>query len=229
MALLLCIESAAEICSVALARGGEILFCEESSHERDHAKLLAPFISKIFNQANIRPQELDAVVVSQGPGSYTSLRIGVSTAKGLCYGTGKPLIAIGSLQALAARALQLHKVQPDDLLCPMLDARRMEVYTALYSAACEPQTEVRAEVITEDSFSDILKKQRILFFGSGAEKCKEALQNDNAVFLDVQASARGMVGLAEQKFAQKQFEDVAYFEPFYLKDFVAIKSTKKLF
>jgi tRNA threonylcarbamoyladenosine biosynthesis protein TsaB len=229
MALLLCIESAAEVCSVALAHDGTVLACEESSRERDHAKLLAPFISKIFSQANIRPQELDAVAVSRGPGSYTSLRIGVSTAKGLCYGAGKPLIAVGSLQALAARALQLHAVQPDDLLCPLLDARRMEVYTALYDAACVPQTEVRAEVITEGSFSDVLKKRRVLFFGSGAEKCREVLKNDNALFIDVQASARGMAELAEQKFRQKQLEDVAYFEPFYLKDFVAIKSTKKLF
>ncbi len=229
MALLLCIESSAEVCSVALARDGKVLDCEESSHERDHAKLLAPFIDKIFTQTNTRPQELDAVVVSQGPGSYTSLRIGVSTAKGLCYGTGKPLIAVGSLQSLAALALHQHDVQPSDLLCPLLDARRMEVYTAFYNTKSELQTEVTAEIITEDSFSDVLKKQRVLFFGSGAEKCREILSGDNAVFLEVHASARGMVELAERKFTQKQFEDVAYFEPFYLKDFVAIKSTRKLF
>ena len=229
MALLLCIESAAEVCSVALARNGEVLACEESSHERDHAKLLAVFISKVFQQANSCPQDLNAVAVSQGPGSYTSLRIGVSTAKGLCYGTGKPLIAVGSLQSLAALAVQQGNVQPNDMLCPMLDARRMEVYTALYNAQCEPQSEVTAQVATEDSFAEILKKQRVLFFGSGAEKCRGVLQSSNAVFLSVQASARGMVKMAEQKFAQQQLEDVAYFEPFYLKDFVAIKSTKKLF
>ncbi|MDR2937556.1 MAG: tRNA (adenosine(37)-N6)-threonylcarbamoyltransferase complex dimerization subunit type 1 TsaB [Prevotellaceae bacterium] len=229
MALLLCIESAGEVCSVALAQNGDLLACEESAHERDHAKLLAPLISKIFQQKKIGAHDLDAVAVSQGPGSYTSLRIGASTAKGLCYGTGKPLIAVSSLQSLAARAMQLHKVQPDDVLCPMLDARRMEVYTALYNAACAPQTEVTAEIITENSYSEILKKQRVLFFGSGAEKCKEILHSSNAVFLDVPVSAQGMIALAEQKFAQQKFEDVAYFEPFYLKDFVAIKSTKKLF
>jgi len=229
VALLLCIESAAEVCSVALARNGKVLACEESSRERDHAKLLAPLISSIFHQAAVCPQDLDAIAVSQGPGSYTSLRIGVSTAKGLCYGAGKPLIAVGSLQALAALAVQQGNVQPGDMLCPMLDARRMEVYTALYNVQGEPQSEVTAQVATEDSFAEILKTQRMLFFGSGAEKCRGVLQSSNAVFLNVQASARGMVQLAEQKFAQQQFEDVAYFEPFYLKDFVAVKSTKRLF
>lgn len=229
MALLLCIESAAEVCSVALARDGVVLACEESGRERDHAKLLAPFISKIFSQPTVLPHELDAVVVSRGPGSYTSLRIGVSTAKGLCYGLGKPLIAVSSLQSLAALAVQEAEVHPDDLLCPMLDARRMEVYTALYDAGCNPKSEVVAEVVTPDSFSEILQGGRVLFMGSGAEKCKDVLQSSNAVFLNVQASARGMVALAEQKFAQGEFEDLAYFEPFYLKDFVAIKSSKKLF
>jgi tRNA threonylcarbamoyladenosine biosynthesis protein TsaB len=229
MALLLCIESAAEVCSVALARNGEALVCEESNRERDHARLLAPLIDKVLSTVGIGAQELDAVAVSQGPGSYTSLRIGVSTAKGLCYGASKPLIAVGSLQSLAALALQQHEVRPADLLCPMLDARRMEVYTALYTTQGVPQTEVTAKIVTEDSFSDILKNQRVLFFGSGAEKCREVLQSGNAEFLSVQASARGMVQLAEQKFAQRQFEDVAYFEPFYLKDFVAVKAVKKVF
>jgi tRNA threonylcarbamoyladenosine biosynthesis protein TsaB len=230
MALLLCIESSAEVCSVVLARDGEVVSLRESGLNRSHAKLLAPYIFEVLSEANISPQQLDAVAVSQGPGSYTSLRIGTSVAKGLCYGAGKPLVAVGSLQSLAMLAIAGgNSVQPSDLLCPLLDARRMEVYTALFNARGLPQTDVTAQVVDERTLADKLDAQRILLFGSGAEKCRSIIRHPNAVFLHVPTSARGMIALAEQRYAQNQLEDVAYFEPFYLKDFVAGVSTKKLF
>ncbi|MDR1021931.1 MAG: tRNA (adenosine(37)-N6)-threonylcarbamoyltransferase complex dimerization subunit type 1 TsaB [Prevotellaceae bacterium] len=228
MALLLCIESSAEVCSVALARNGEVLVLKESAHERDHAKLLAPFVAAVLGEAGIAPQQLDAVAVSKGPGSYTSLRIGASVAKGLCYGAGRPLVAVGSLHALAALAATKPELRPSDLLRPLLDARRMEVYTALFDARGAQLAEVTAQVVDESSFAGELQERRVVFFGSGADKCRQVVHSANAVFVAVQASASGMVKLAEQLFAEKQFEDIAYFEPFYLKDFVAIKSTKKL-
>ncbi|MDR3367148.1 MAG: tRNA (adenosine(37)-N6)-threonylcarbamoyltransferase complex dimerization subunit type 1 TsaB [Prevotellaceae bacterium] len=228
MALLLCIESSAEVCSVALTHNGEVVELQESALERDHAKLLAPFIGNVLGKAGVAPHQLDAVAVSKGPGSYTSLRIGASTAKGLCYGAGKPLIAVGSLHALTALAMAKATLLPTDLLCPMLDARRMEVYTAMFDANGVQQTEVAARTVDENSFAEELKERRIVFFGSGAGKYRQVAQNANAVFVEVQASASGMARLAERLFAEKRFEDVAYFEPFYLKNFVAIKSTKKL-
>ncbi|MDR3297591.1 MAG: tRNA (adenosine(37)-N6)-threonylcarbamoyltransferase complex dimerization subunit type 1 TsaB [Prevotellaceae bacterium] len=228
MALLLCIESSAEVCSVALARDGEVVSLRENGLERQHAKLLAPYIFEVMSEANIRPSQLDAVAVSQGPGSYTSLRIGTSVAKGLCYGAGKPLVAVSSLQSLAMLAVAGGSVLPSDLLCPLLDARRMEVYTALYDARGLPQTDVTAQVVDERTLADRLDAQRILFFGSGAEKCRDVIRHPNAMFLHVPTSARGMVGLAQQRYAQKLLEDVAYFEPFYLKDFVAGVSVKKM-
>ena len=228
MALLLCIESSAEVCSVALAHNGEVLALKESAPDRDHARLLAPFIRSALDEAGVAPQQLDAVAVSEGPGSYTSLRIGASTAKGLCYGTGKPLIAVGSLHALTALALEKAPLLPGDLLCPMLDARRMEVYAALFDANGAQQTEVTARVLSEGCFAEELSARRIVFFGSGAGKCRQVVQHHNAIFIEVQTSARGMARLAERRFGEKCFADVAYFEPFYLKDFVAIKSTKKL-
>ncbi|MDR1343211.1 MAG: tRNA (adenosine(37)-N6)-threonylcarbamoyltransferase complex dimerization subunit type 1 TsaB [Prevotellaceae bacterium] len=228
MALLLCIESSAEVCSVALARNGEALVLKESAAERDHAKLLAPFVAAALGEAGVAPQQLDAVAVSKGPGSYTSLRIGTSVAKGLCYGTGRPLVAVGSLHALAALAAAKPELRPDDLLRPLLDARRMEVYTALFDAHGAQLAEVTAQVVDENGFAGELKERRVVFFGSGADKCRPVVRSANAVFVEVQASASGMVKLAEQLFAEKQFEDIAYFEPFYLKNFVAIKSTKKL-
>lgn len=228
MALLLCIESSAEVCSVALASSGEVLALKESAPERDHARLLAPFIRSVLSEAGVAPQQLDAVAVSKGPGSYTSLRIGASTAKGLCYGAGKPLIAVGSLHALAALATAKAALLPTDALCPMLDARRMEVYAAMFNANGVQQTEVAAMTVSESSFAGELGRQRIVFFGSGAGKCRPLLQHANAIFIEVQASASGMARLAGQRFEEQRFEDVAYFEPFYLKDFVAIKSAKKL-
>jgi tRNA threonylcarbamoyladenosine biosynthesis protein TsaB len=230
MPLILCIESSAEVCSVALARDGRVLHVKNSDRERDHSMLLAPYIQQVLAEEKITPQDLDAVAVSKGPGSYTSLRIGVSTAKGLCYATGKPLIAVDSLQSLALRAIDATPNAADCIFCPMIDARRMEVYTALFDASGKPLSEVSAQVVDETFCSAQLQKSKVLFFGSGAEKCKQILSNSsNAAFADVKPSAVGMVRLVEEAYGMKKFEDAAYFEPFYLKDFVALTSKKKLF
>ncbi|MDR3328645.1 MAG: tRNA (adenosine(37)-N6)-threonylcarbamoyltransferase complex dimerization subunit type 1 TsaB [Prevotellaceae bacterium] len=229
MAVLLCIESSTDVCSVAIARGGEVVALCESGGTRDHAALLAPFVARALAEAGLAPQQLDAVAVSQGPGSYTGLRIGVSTAKGLCFGLGKPLVAVGSLHALAALAVQPASLHAAELLCPMTDARRMEVYTALFDAHGAPLAEATAQVVGEGSFDDALRHRRVAFFGSGAAKCRGVIASPNAVFLDVPVSASGMAALAEQRCREQRFEDVAYFTPFYLKDFVAIASTKRMF
>jgi tRNA threonylcarbamoyladenosine biosynthesis protein TsaB len=223
-------ESAAEVCSVVLARDGKVLHVRSSNGEREHATLLAPYVQSVLTESKISPQNLDAIAVSKGPGSYTSLRIGVSTAKGLCYATEKPLIAIGSLQSLAMQAIEITPNVADFIFCPMMDARRMEVYTALFDASGKPISEVSAQAVDENFCSEQLQKNKVVFFGSGAEKCKQFLEdNGNAAFIDVKPSATGMIKLAEDAYSQKNFEDVAYFEPFYLKDFVALTSKKKLF
>jgi tRNA threonylcarbamoyladenosine biosynthesis protein TsaB len=168
-----------------------------------------------------------------GPGSYTGLRIGVSFAKGLCYGLQIPLVAIGSLDALAQVAIEDNeagildvKAWDEALLCPMVDARRMEVYTRLYSATGEPLSDVRAEIVGENSFAEVREKRQLVIFGNGAAKCREVLSD--ATFINVAPSARGLARLAEQRLQEGKTEDIAYFEPFYLKDFVVIPSKKKL-
>ena len=227
MPLILNIETGSEVCSVALAKGKQLLALAESDKGMEHGRLLSPFIEKVLNEQKITPNELDAVAVSEGPGSYTGLRIGVATAKGICYGTNKPLIAINSLQSLAMIAIEQN--QSVDLLCPMIDARRMEVYTALFDLGGKFASEVSAQIIDEHSYADLLKEKRIAFFGNGAEKCKPLIQSPNAVFLDIKHSAKGMIALAVEKLAKKDFVDTAYFEPFYLKDFVVTTSKKKFF
>ncbi|MGL4363857.1 MAG: tRNA (adenosine(37)-N6)-threonylcarbamoyltransferase complex dimerization subunit type 1 TsaB [Bacteroidales bacterium] len=229
MALLLCIESSAEVCSVALAKDGKLLALRESTEERDHAKQLAPFIDEVLKEAQITPHAIDAIAVSRGPGSYTSLRIGVSTAKGLCFGINKPLIAINTLQSIALLAKQNALVSAEAWLCPMTDARRMEVYTALFDTQLNPLTEISAMELNPQSFSIELSNHPIVFMGSGSDKFKAIQSSSNALFIDVSPSARGMIALAEKHYLNQQFEDIAYFEPLYLKDFVAIKSSKKMF
>jgi tRNA threonylcarbamoyladenosine biosynthesis protein TsaB len=230
MALILNLETATTTCSVALAKDGTLLASKELGGEYTHAENLTLFIGNVMATAGLHLQDLDAVSVSKGPGSYTGLRIGVSTAKGLCYSLDKPLIAINTLKHMAAAAssdprfIPVGNVDQKVLLCPMLDARRMEVYCAVYDG----QTEIRptaAEIIDEQSFSDLLRDHIIFFFGDGAAKCKTLFTgNKNAYFADdFFPSAKDMISLSEQAFQKKQFEDVAYFEPFYLKDFVAGK------
>lgn len=183
----------------------------------NHAALLSSFIEEALKTTGKKP---DAVAVSSGPGSYTGLRIGVSTAKGLCYGWGIPLIAVSTLETMASQALKAIADNSKALFCPMIDARRMEVYSAFYNAKGEPVEGVSANIITETSFSETLEKQPVYFFGNGAAKCKTVLTHSNALFLEnIVPLATDMIQLAERAFKNKQFVDVAYFEPFYLKEF----------
>lgn len=228
MAKILNIETSTEVCSVTLAENGNTLFQKESTEGLNHSKLLTVFIQDLFKENNLELKAIDAVAVSKGPGSYTGLRIGVSVAKGLCYGLNIPLIGIGSIDSMgvwtAKNSSEYYTQSGDEdlLYCPMIDARRMEVYTALYNANGESVLPVSAEIIDENSFSEYLKTNKVLFFGNGAEKCKEQITHKNALFLGPdKTSARFMQILSEIKYNNKEFEDVAYFEPFYLKDFVA--------
>jgi tRNA threonylcarbamoyladenosine biosynthesis protein TsaB len=234
MNLFLNIETATEICSVALCNENEVIDYRENLDGKSHAALLTIFIDDILKKNHTEVKDLSAVAVSMGPGSYTGLRIGVSAAKGLCYGHSLPLIAIPTLQILSNQLIQCSgslgiAISPDDLLCPMIDARRLEVYTALFDARGKFTTEVSAEIINETSFKKELANHKIYFFGNGAHKCKGILTHPNAWFLDgVFPSAKYMTELAKEAFVAKQFEDVAYFEPFYLKDFVATVAKNKV-
>ena len=234
MALILCIETGTDICSVGIVNNGELISLRESDSGRDHAKKVAVFVDELLAENNIDPQQIDAVAVGEGPGSYTGLRIGVSFAKGLCYGLGKPLIAVSSLAALAAVAIEDYKAGIIDIenwdsarLCPMIDARRMEVYTQVFDSKANPLSNVTAEVVDENTLAEHrAATDHFVVFGSGAAKCAEIL---GAELIDVTPSVRGMATIAEQKFADGNFADVAYFEPYYLKDFVVTTSKKKLF
>ena len=235
MALILSIETGTDICSVALSNDGELMALRESSEGRDHAKKVAVFVDELLKETGVQPADLDAIAVGKGPGSYTGLRIGVSFAKGMCYALNIPLIAVGSLDALVQVAREdydagIIDVEESDWnrasLCPMVDARRMEVYTQIFDTNGAPQSDVSAEIISEETFADIRSSGKLVIFGNGAQKCCEVLSD--ALYISVTPSARGIVALAEQAFQNNQFEDIAYFEPFYLKDFIVIPSKKKL-
>lgn len=222
MNYILNIETATKNCSVALAKDGQTILCKEIAEEGySHAEQLHVFIETTLQEAGIRFQDLKAVAVSQGPGSYTGLRIGVSAAKGLCFTLDIPLIAVDTLQVIASQA----KVT-EGLIVPMLDARRMEVYSAIFNAKLEKQREVLAEVITDNSFETIL--ETVYFVGDCADKCKAVLIKPNFIFLEEIKfpSAKEMSALSFSKFQNSQFEDVAYFEPYYLKDFMITTSKK---
>jgi tRNA threonylcarbamoyladenosine biosynthesis protein TsaB len=233
MSLILCIETGTDICSVGVARDGELISLRESDEGRDHAKKVGVFVDELLRETGISPDELDAVAVGMGPGSYTGLRIGVSFAKGLCYGLGIPLVAVGSLDAMAAVAIEDNDAGILDVdnwenavLCPMVDARRMEVYTRLFDAKGNALSDVTAEVVTEQTFADVRRERQLVMFGNGAAKCREVLHD--ATYINITPSARGLARLAEQRLSAGQTEDIAYFEPFYLKDFIVIPSKKKL-
>lgn len=222
MSYILNIETATKNCSVALAKDGQTILCKEIAEEGySHAERLHVFIEEIIQEAGICFQDINAIAVSQGPGSYTGLRIGVSAAKGLCYALNIPLIAVDTLQVLALQA----KVA-EGLIVPMLDARRMEVYSAIFNAKLEKQRDVQAEIITENSFEN--SSETIYFVGDCAEKCKAVLTQPNFVFLEEvkYPSAKEMSALSFSKFQNSDFEDVAYFEPYYLKDFMITTSKK---
>ena len=230
MSCILNIETSTETCSVAVAQDGGIIFEKINNEPNSHTKYLAKFVAEALSFAESHAIPLDAVAVSSGPGSYTGLRIGVSTAKGICYGKNVPLIAIPTLKLLCVKPLLSDDIEDENaLLCPMIDARRMEAYTAIYDRALREVREVKAEVIDANTYNEWLDKGLVYFFGNGAEKCKEIINHPNARFIDnVVPTAKSMLPLAELAIAKGQYEDVAYFEPFYLKDFVAIKSKSPL-
>jgi tRNA threonylcarbamoyladenosine biosynthesis protein TsaB len=228
MSLILQIETATTSCSVALARDGSVLGFKEVNERSIHAEVITLFIEELIKHAKLQYTDIDAVAVSCGPGSYTGLRIGISTAKGLCFALDKPLISIDTLGAMTNGVINRQGYNPGDvLLCPMIDARRMEVYTAIYKTTGENIKATAAEIIDENSFSDLLKSNKILFFGDGAEKCHAVLSsNPNAVFFTGFAnSAADLTQKAFDKFKRQDFEDVAHFEPYYLKDFIAGKKS----
>lgn len=227
----LLIETATEICSVALSKGDQIIAVKESDNGFSHAQNLIPFVEEILKESNVDRHSLNAVVLSSGPGSYTGLRIGASSAKGLCYALDIPLISIPTLQSImlgAKTELPKDNIEEEILFCPMIDARRMEVYTALYAKNGELIEDTSAKIIDENTFKDILEKQVVVFCGNGMPKCKSILETyPNARFSDTPLSSANMAKQALLKYEAKQFEDVAYFEPFYLKEYIAVKSTVK--
>jgi len=233
MAKILCIETSTNICSTALTENGQVIFSETEYSANSHAELLTVLIEKMMKNANMELSETDAVAVCCGPGSYTGLRIGISTAKGICYALDKPLIAVLSLHILAKQALLMHNnliINENMLLAPMIDARRMEVYTALFDNQLNQINEIQAQIITSDTFSPFLEKQKIAFLGNGAAKCKKTITHKNAFFYDdIFPLASAMALPAQKLFEKKCFEDTAYFEPFYLKDFIATIPKNKVF
>lgn len=227
--LLLLIETSTEVCSVALSRGEKILSHRVVNEPKSHARIIALLVEEVIKEGGISIDDCDAVVVSEGPGSYTGLRVGVSFAKGICYGAGKPLIAVSSLELLARLAISDGEGMSEDaVIVPMIDARRMEVYAAKYDVFCNPLSNTEAVILDEKSFSDELSKGVVIFTGYGAEKFKDIINHPNAQFRLIGADARGMVISALKKYNSREFADVAYFEPFYLKDFVAGVTKKRL-
>lgn len=227
MAVILSIETSTSVCSVSLSQNGVCLAEKIDFEGPSHASKLNLFIQELLDFAATNGIKPDAIAVSCGPGSYTGLRIGVSTAKGLCYGYDIPLIAINTLKIMAETVKK--RVSQDALLCPMIDARRMEVYAAFYNTNLNCIRETSADIIDENSYAELLNEHPIYFFGNGAEKCKSALTHPNANFLtDIHPIAKNMITLAEIAFEAKHFEDVAYFEPFYLKEFVATTPKNKV-
>jgi len=229
LSLILNIETATGVCSVALARNGQLIGLKESDTKNSHSSVLTLFVDEVIKAAGIALADLDAIAVSEGPGSYTGLRIGVAAAKGLCYALEKPMIGGSTLQAMALGMSHLREREIGILFCPMIDARRMEVYCAIFDDQGKEVRETRAEIIDENSFMEYLGKNKVVFAGDGALKCRSLLENHpNAIFSgDFQASAKFMIPLSEEKYTRKKFEDLAYFEPYYLKDFVAGKPRVK--
>lgn len=227
MALILQIETSTISCSVAVSLNGQTLAVKEIAERNAHASHLTLFINEVLASSKKTFADLNAIAVSMGPGSYTGLRIGVSTAKGLCFALDIPLIAINTLQAMVGGIAKWYN-DSSVLFCPMIDARRMEVYTAVYNYKLKEVLPISAKIIDQNSFEDILKNHRVVFFGDGAMKCEEALShNSNSVFSENYFnSAADMSELALEKFEQGCFEDVAYFEPYYLKDFLITQPKK---
>jgi tRNA threonylcarbamoyladenosine biosynthesis protein TsaB len=227
MLCLLTIETSTSVCSINLSVNGASVFDRMELTGASHAALLGVFVSEAVAYARNHHLKIDAVAVSAGPGSYTGLRIGVSEAKGLCYGLGIPLIAIPTLKIMASQVETPYRAS---LRCPMIDARRMEVYAAVYDNHLNEVRPVQADIIDENSYQELLEKHTIAFFGNGSDKCRPVIQSPNAVFIpDIYPTAQAMISLAEEAFVQQDFVDTAYFEPFYLKEFQATVAKNKVF
>ena len=228
MSCILHIETSTSACSVAVSEDGQNVFNKEDLNGPSHAALLGVFIDEALSFADSHAMPIDAVAVSCGPGSYTGLRIGVSMAKGVCYGRNIPLIGIPTPEVMAVPVLLFEDLPEDALLCPMIDARRMEVYAAIYDRALNVKREIGADIIDENSYAEFLAEHPVYFFGNGAAKCREKITHPNAHFIEnIHPLAKWMFPLAEKAMAKEDFKDVAYFEPFYLKEFVA-STPKKL-
>ena len=224
MARILLIETSTSVLSVALAQDGTVVSERVCTEARMQASLTAPLVKEVLDEAGMTAKDCDAVCVSSGPGSYTGLRVGVSTAKGLAFGAGKPMLAVGTLDILVASC---HS-ERSGFIVPMIDARRMEVYTAVYSGEGQRLTEVEAKVIGPDSFAEYLEQGEVLFVGDGALKCRDVIGHPHARFQEAFPLARHMAKAAQKAFDEGKFENLAYFEPFYLKDFIATVSKKNL-
>lgn len=229
MSCILSIETSTDVCSVAVSQDGTCIFEKEDSSGPNHAVKLGVFVDEALSFIDSHLIPLDAVAVSCGPGSYTGLRIGVSMAKGICYGRSVKLLSVPTLHLLCVPVLLREQIQEENaLLCPMLDARRMEVYAQLFDRALNEIRPIQADVVDEDTYKSYLDERPVYFFGNGAEKCIEVINHPNAHLIkNVEPLAKNMFPLAEKRMMNEQFEDVAYFVPFYLKDFVA-KTPKKL-
>lgn len=227
MPRIILIETSTALCSVALTGDGGVTGCKVSPDQRSQASLTAPFVKELLDGEGLKVSDCDAVCVSMGPGSYTGLRVGVSTAKGLCFAAGLPLIAVCTLDILARQAIEGGMLPPDcKTIIPMIDARRMEVYTALYSPDGVRKDEIRPLVVEPDSFDGVLAEGPALFIGDGALKCRSVLDRPDAYFVEAFPRADAMLAPALKAYDEKRFENTAYFEPLYLKQFVATVSKK---
>ena len=231
MEKIILIETSTALCSVALAENGTVTAYRESSAPKAHASLTAVFVQEVLAERGLSLNDCDAVCVSMGPGSYTGLRVGVSTAKGLCFGSGKPLLAVGTLDTLVAQALTPAETEANGeyrYIVPMIDARRMEVYAAVFKNGRQI-TETAPAIIDKNSYAEYLEQGPVLFIGDGAGKCADVIKHPNAHFCQCHPKASSMLSPAIEAYSKGDFKDVAYFEPFYLKEFVATVSKKKLF
>ncbi len=229
MSRIILIETSTSLCSVALEQDGWVVSARESGAPKAHAAMTAPFVKEVLEEQGLAVGDCDAVCVSAGPGSYTGLRVGVSTAKGLCFASGLPLLAVGTLDILARQAIEGGLPEGVRHIIPMVDARRMEVYCAIYSPDGKRLTEVEPKVVEEGTFEEILSCGPAVFIGDGAEKCRGTVASPGSLFIQTCPKASAMASLAEDALGRGEVKDCAYFEPFYLKQFIATTSKKKLF
>lgn len=229
MGLILLMETSTEVCSVGLAKDGKIVGIKENFEGNQHASQLHVLVDELLKEAHYTLKNLDAVAISKGPGSYTGLRVGVSSAKGYCFGLDIPLISIGTLDSLKNQVIEEINLSENCFIIPMLDARRMEVYCGIWNHKSEQIQEIDAKILDESSFSEFISETKTYFIGTGNDKFSKIISNENAVFKNnIYTSVKGMAKEAENKFVKSQFEDTAYFEPYYLKEFVGTTPKKAL-